>query len=56
VFSAGLVYVGTTIVGLNLRSFAAANILLIVLWLAVAVLLLRERRALSARAAAEEAA
>ena len=51
--SAGLVYTGTVVFSLGLRGFAGANLVLIVLWFAVAGLLLREHRALSALRAAE---
>jgi AAA family ATP:ADP antiporter len=47
--SAGLVFAGTTWLGLGLRGFAGANLLLVALWIAVAILLLREYRALRAR-------
>jgi AAA family ATP:ADP antiporter len=46
--SAGLVFAGTTWFGLGLRGFAGANLVLVALWIAVAILLLREYRALSA--------
>jgi AAA family ATP:ADP antiporter len=51
VLSAGLVWLGTQVLALDLRGFALANLLLVGLWLALAVLLLREYRALSAQAA-----
>jgi AAA family ATP:ADP antiporter len=47
VLSAGLVYVGTTLLALGARAFAANNLVLIGLWLVVAVLLIRENRALT---------
>jgi AAA family ATP:ADP antiporter len=53
VLSAGLVYLGTTVLALNMQGFARANLVLVVLWIAVALLLIREYRALSARKAAE---
>ena len=52
VFSAGLVWLGTQVVALELRGFALANLLLVGLWLTLAALLLREHRALSTRAEA----
>ena len=54
--SAGLVFAGTTWLGLGLSGFAGANLVLVAFWLLVAVLVLRENRALSARRAEEEAA
>ncbi|MGE0454803.1 MAG: NTP/NDP exchange transporter [Vicinamibacteria bacterium] len=48
VLSAGLVWLGTQVLALDLRGFAFANLLFVGLWLALAVLLLREYRALSA--------
>jgi AAA family ATP:ADP antiporter len=45
--SAGLVFAGTAWLGMGTRSFAAANLVLVGLWLLVAILLLRENRALS---------
>jgi AAA family ATP:ADP antiporter len=53
--SAGLVFAGTAWLGMGTRSFAAANLVLVGLWLLVAILLLRENRALSERRAQEEA-
>lgn len=50
VLSAVLVYTGTTWLGLGVRGFAGANLAFVVLWLAVVYLVLREYRALSARA------
>jgi AAA family ATP:ADP antiporter len=45
--SAGLVFAGTTWLSLGLRGFAGVNLVLVGVWLLVAVLLLRENRALS---------
>ncbi len=53
VLSAGLVYLGTTVLALNMQGFARANLVLVVLWIAVAFLVIREYRALGARKAAE---
>jgi AAA family ATP:ADP antiporter len=53
--SAGLVFAGTTWLGLGLSGFAGANLVLVAFWLLVAVLVLREYRALSAQRAEEEA-
>jgi len=54
--SAGLVYVGTTWLALNVSGFAVTNLILILAWLGVAVLLLREHRRVVARAQRTEAA
>ena len=54
VLSAVLVYLGTTLFAFGLPGFARANLVLVILWIAVAVLLIREYRALSARKAAAE--
>ena len=53
--SAGLVFAGTTWLGLGTRGFAGANLVLIGVWLLLAVLVLREYGALSAQRAKEEA-
>jgi AAA family ATP:ADP antiporter len=50
--SAGLVFAGSTWLGLGLHGFAGANIVLVAMWIAVAVLVLRENRALIATKAA----
>src|SRR6185369_9668150 len=42
--SAGLVYAGTHWLALSARGFALTNVFLVLLWLGVAVLLLRENR------------
>jgi len=55
VLSAVLVYVGTAWLGLGARGFGSANLFFAVVWLAVAYLVLREYRALTARAAARAA-
>lgn len=47
--SAGLVFAGTTWLGLSAGGFALTNLVLIGLWLGVAALLLREHRLLTAR-------
>jgi AAA family ATP:ADP antiporter len=44
VISAGLVFAGTNWLALNVTGFGIANIVLVVLWFALAVLLLREYR------------
>jgi ATP:ADP antiporter, AAA family len=54
--SAGLVYVGTTWLALGAKGFALSNLILIVAWLAVAGLLLREHRRLVAQTQRTEAA
>jgi AAA family ATP:ADP antiporter len=48
VLSAGLVWLGTHQLSLGMRGFAAANLVLVALWIAVAVMLLREHLRLSA--------
>jgi AAA family ATP:ADP antiporter len=45
--AAGLVFAGTSWLALGVRGFAWANVGLVVVWLAVAVLLVRENRRLS---------
>jgi ATP:ADP antiporter, AAA family len=52
VLSAGLVWLGTHEVLLGMRGFATANLVLGALWIAVALMLLREHRRLSAQGAA----
>ncbi len=52
VLSAGLVYLGTTVFALDMHGFAQVILVLVALWIAVAFLLIREYRALSARKAA----
>jgi AAA family ATP:ADP antiporter len=46
VVSAGLVFAGTNWLALNVAGFGKANVLIVVLWLALAALLLREYRKL----------
>jgi ATP:ADP antiporter, AAA family len=46
--AAGVVYAGTTWAGAGVRAFGAANLLLVLLWAAVAVAVLRRYRALCA--------
>jgi AAA family ATP:ADP antiporter len=48
VLSAGLVFAGTSWLSLNVAGFGKANILLVVLWLGLAALLLREYNKVSA--------
>jgi AAA family ATP:ADP antiporter len=55
-FSAGIVYAGTTWLALGVPGFALSNVILTVAWLAVAGLLLREHQRVVARAAKAEAA
>jgi AAA family ATP:ADP antiporter len=55
-FSAGIVYAGTTWLALGVPGFAFSNVILTVAWLAVAGLLLREHQRVVARAAKAEAA
>ncbi len=52
VISAGLVWVGTTVLAFTQRGFALANVLLVVVWLALAYVLVREyqRRTVPAQA------
>jgi AAA family ATP:ADP antiporter len=47
--SAGLVFAGTTWLAFDVRGFAFTNVVLAMLWIGVAVLLLRENRRLIAR-------
>jgi len=47
--SAGLVYVGTTLLGLAPAGFALVNVVVCVIWLGVAVMLLRQYRKLAAQ-------
>jgi AAA family ATP:ADP antiporter len=47
--TAGLVFVGTQRLGLGIAGFGRANLVLVVLWLAVTGLVLRENHALVAR-------
>jgi AAA family ATP:ADP antiporter len=54
--SAGLVYVGTTVLGFHSAGFATVNIIACVLWLGVGVMLLRQYRKLAAQQAAPAAA
>jgi AAA family ATP:ADP antiporter len=54
--SAGLVFVGTTWLALDVSGFALTNVVLTVAWLGVAVLLLREHRRVVAQAQRTEAA
>lgn len=49
--SAGLVFVGTTWLGLGVRGFATVNLGIIVVWLVTAVLLVRSYRSMAARPA-----
>jgi AAA family ATP:ADP antiporter len=53
--SAGIVYVGTTWLALGVRGFAGTNLVLIVAWIGVAILLLREHRRVVAATRAEAA-
>jgi AAA family ATP:ADP antiporter len=46
--SAGLVFLGVNHLGLGLRGFAAVNLALVVVWLGLAALVLRENRRLTA--------
>ena len=54
--SAGLVYIGTTWLALGVQGFALSNLILIVAWLAVAGLLVREHRRAVAETQRTEAA
>jgi AAA family ATP:ADP antiporter len=56
VLSAVLVYLGTAWLSLGVTGFAGANLVLVIAWLAVAYLLLRENRALAALREDAEAA
>ncbi|MCO4769885.1 MAG: translocase [Deltaproteobacteria bacterium] len=48
VMAAGLVFAGTTWLGFGLRGFAATNLVLILVWIALAMVLLKEYRRISA--------
>jgi AAA family ATP:ADP antiporter len=50
--SAGLVYLGTTVLALDVAGFARTNLVIIVLWIGVAFMLLREHRKLVGHGAA----
>jgi AAA family ATP:ADP antiporter len=49
--AAGLVFVGTSWLGLSVSGFAWLNVTLVALWLVVAVLLVRENRRLATEVA-----
>ena len=49
VLSAGLVYVGTTVLGFHSAGFATVNVIACVLWLGVGVMLLKQYRRLAAQ-------
>ena len=49
VLSAGLVYVGTTVLGFHSAGFATVNVIACVLWLGVGVMLLKQYRKLAAQ-------
>jgi AAA family ATP:ADP antiporter len=55
VLSAGLVFAGTSWLSLNVAGFGKANILLVVLWLGLAALLLREYNKVAAASESEDA-
>ena len=50
--SAGLVYVGTTLLGLAPAGFALVNVVVCVLWLGVGVMLLKQYQRLAAQQSA----
>ena len=52
VLSAGLVWLGTHQLSLGMRGFGSVNLLIVALWIAVALMLLREHRRLTAQRAA----
>src|SRR5207248_11614339 len=52
VLSAAVVYLGTSALRLDVSGFAAVNVLLTLVWLCVAVLILRHHRMLTRRAPA----
>jgi ATP:ADP antiporter, AAA family len=56
VLSAGIVFAGTAWLGLGVAGFARANVALVLVWLGVAWLLVRENRALTARVERADAA
>jgi AAA family ATP:ADP antiporter len=47
VLSAAVVFVGTTVLGIGVTGFAAANVVLTVMWIGVVLLILRRHRALT---------
>ena len=47
VLSAAIVFMGTSVLRLDSRGFAAGNVILTLVWIAVAVLILRRHRALA---------
>ena len=55
-FSAGIVYAGTTWLAFGVPGFAFSNVVLTVAWLGVAFLLMREHRRVVARVQKTEAA
>ncbi|HEU4724792.1 MAG TPA: translocase [Candidatus Eisenbacteria bacterium] len=55
VLSAGLVFVGTSLLPLQTQQFAVVNLALVVVWLALAVMIGREYKRVSAEAAATAA-
>jgi AAA family ATP:ADP antiporter len=54
--SAGIVFVGTSWLAFGVEGFAVTNLVLVLAWLAVAGLLLREHRRVVARSQRAEAA
>jgi AAA family ATP:ADP antiporter len=46
VLSAAIVFLGTSVIGLDTRGFAGANVVLTILWIAVALLILKRHREL----------
>jgi AAA family ATP:ADP antiporter len=52
VLSAAVVYVGTSVLQLGIHAFAAANVVLTLVWLGIAMLILRRHQALSSTSAA----
>jgi AAA family ATP:ADP antiporter len=50
--SAAVVYIGTTIIGMGVGGFAVSNVMMTLVWIGVALLILREHRAMTAEAPA----
>ena len=47
VLSAAVVYVGTAVMGIGVSGFATGNLALILVWIGVALMILRHHRALT---------
>jgi ATP:ADP antiporter, AAA family len=47
VISAGVVYIGTTMIGMGAGGFAASNVVLTLVWIAIALLIIKQHRLLT---------